>query len=318
MKIDEIEAYVAMVRAQSMSQAARELKLTQPAITRRVQNLEEALGAPLLDRNTKPPKPNALGRQVYEQCVAVLHELARLRELVSADGALGGRLRLGLTQGIGDLVLHGVVEDLRHRFPQLQTSITTDWGTRLVERVGQGELEAAAVWVAAGHALPKNVGGLLLDRGPLVVVAAKAEVSRPRYRLADWAGRGWILNPDGCGFRANLKRTLADQGLPLQVQLDTNGRELQLELVARGHGLGLVPWPLLQASAQRKALAVVPLSDFKPQVDLWLVHGRALGRLQEAVDAFGAGVARALGIKGAKVAARSRDTARSPVARRAA
>ena len=60
MKLDDINAFVAVVNAQSVSQAARDLQLTQPAITRRVQNLEEALGTPLLDRNTKPPKPSAM------------------------------------------------------------------------------------------------------------------------------------------------------------------------------------------------------------------------------------------------------------------
>lgn len=294
MKIDDIEAFVAVVRAQSLSQAAKDLKLTQPAITRRVQNLEEALGAPLLDRQTKPPKPNALGRQVHEQCLAVLHEMARLRELVDADGKPGGSLRLGLTQGIGDLVLRDALEDLRRTYAGLQPRIVTGWGGQLVERVHDGDLDAAAVWLGAGSALPKNAAGRLLERSPLVVVAPRDEVLKRSYRLAQWCERGWILNPDGCGFRAGLARALAAQGLPLTVRLDTNGRELQLELVARGHGLGLVPLPLLQASAQRDALAVVPLSDFKPQVDLWLVHGRALGRLQPAVDRFGARVLQAV------------------------
>lgn len=288
MKIDDIDAFVAVVRAQSLSQAAMDLGLTQPAITRRVQNLEEALGAPLLDRNTKPPKPNALGRQVHAQCLAVLHEMARLRELVNADGAPGGELRLGLTQGIGDLVLRDALEDLRGSYAGLQPRIVTGWGGQLVERVHGGELDAAAAWLAAGSTLPKNAVGQLLDSSPLVVVAPKAEVTKRSYKLAQWSERGWILNPDGCGFRAGLARALAAQGLPLSVQLDTNGRELQLELVARGHGLGLVPLPLLRASAQRDALAIVPLSDFKPEVDLWLVHGRALGRLQAPVERFGA------------------------------
>ena len=302
MKIDDIDAFVAVVRSQSLSQAAKELNLTQPAITRRVQNFEEALGAPLLDRATKPPKPNALGRQVYEQCQAVLHEMARLRELVSADGAPGGSLRLGLTQGIGDLVLRDALADLNARYPGLQPRIATGWGGQLVERVNAGELDAAAVWLAAGSALPKNAAGQVLDSSALVVVAPKAEVTKRSYRLAQWSERGWILNPDGCGFRAGLRRVLAAQGLPLAVQLDTNGRELQLELVARGHGLGLVPMPLLRASAWRDQLAVVPLSDFKPQVDLWLVHGRARGRLQEPVERFGAQVLRALGSKPARAA----------------
>jgi DNA-binding transcriptional LysR family regulator len=91
-----------------------------------------------------------------------------------------------------------------------------------------------------------------------------------------------------------LRRALTALGLPLLVRLDTNGRELQLELVASGHGLGLVPLPLLENSAQRDALAIVPLVDFKPQIDLWLVHRLSLGQLQVPIDQFGGYVAQAL------------------------
>ena len=294
MKLDDINAFVAVVNAQSVSQAARDLQLTQPAITRRVQNLEEALGTPLLDRNTKPPKPSAFGLQVYDQCQAVLHEVARLSEIASADRAPSGPLRLGLTQGIADLVLRDTVEDLRRSFPAVATSVSTGWGLPLVERVNQGELDAVAVWLGSRTPLPKNTRGELIARDALVVVAPRAEVVKRSYRLADWSDRGWVLNPDGCGFRAGLKRALDDRGLPFVLQMDTSGRELQLEMVARGHGLGLVPQTLLAASAHRAALAAVPLSDFKPEVDLWLVQARAPGALLAPIERFGAHVRRGL------------------------
>jgi DNA-binding transcriptional LysR family regulator len=290
MKLDDINAFVAVVNAQSVSQAARDLQLTQPAITRRVQNLEEALGTPLLDRNTKPPKPSAFGLQVYDQCQAVLHEVARLSELASGDRAPSGPLRLGLTQGIADIVLRDTVEDLRHSFPGVATSVSTGWGAQLAERVNQGELDAAAVWLGGRAPLPKNARGELIAHDALVVVAPRADVTRRSYRLADWSDRGWVLNPDGCGFRAGLKRALDDRGLPFVLQMDTSGRELQLEMVARGHGLGLVPRTLLAASAHRDALAAVPLSDFKPEVDLWLLQSRAPGALQAPIERFGAHV----------------------------
>ena len=82
MKIDDIDAFVAVIRNASLSQAAESLGLTQSAITRRVQSLEESLGVALLDRNTKPLKPTASGLQVYEQCRRVLREVDGLRELV--------------------------------------------------------------------------------------------------------------------------------------------------------------------------------------------------------------------------------------------
>lgn len=62
MKIDEINAYVTVIRCQSLQQAALSLGLSQPAITRRLQNFEEALGVDLLDRNTRPLKATATGR----------------------------------------------------------------------------------------------------------------------------------------------------------------------------------------------------------------------------------------------------------------
>ena len=61
MKIDEIDAYVTVIRCQSLQQAALSLGLTQPAITRRLQNFEEALGVELLDCNTRPLKATATG-----------------------------------------------------------------------------------------------------------------------------------------------------------------------------------------------------------------------------------------------------------------
>ena len=75
MKIDEIDAYVTVIRCQSLQQAALSLGLTQPAITRRLQNFEEALGVELLDRNTRPLKATATGRIVYEQCRVIQREL---------------------------------------------------------------------------------------------------------------------------------------------------------------------------------------------------------------------------------------------------
>ena len=101
MKIDDIDAFVAVIRNASLSQAAESLGLTQSAITRRVQSLEESLGVALLDRNTKPLKPTASGLQVYEQCRRVLREVDGLRELVAGDATPSGVLRLGVPQSIG-------------------------------------------------------------------------------------------------------------------------------------------------------------------------------------------------------------------------
>eukprot|EP01031_Cornospumella_fuschlensis_P014196 gene14196-17352_t len=144
MKIDDIDAFVAVIRSQSISQAAESLQLTQPAITRRVQNFEEALGVSLLDRNTKPLKPTPMGMRVYEQCRSVLREMDALRELVLSDSSPSGALRLGVPQTIGDVVLLDALSQLKALYPDLQTQVSTGWGSHLLGKMENGELDAVA------------------------------------------------------------------------------------------------------------------------------------------------------------------------------
>lgn len=287
MKIDDMDAFVAVIRCQSTNLAAQSLQLTQPAITRRLQNFEHDLGATLLDRNSKPLKPTPMGLRVYEQCKAILREIDLLRELVANDGAPSGTLRLGVPQTLGDVVLLDALARIRDAYPQLRTQVTSGWGSNLIARMENGELDAAAALFPTGKIFPEGIASQSLARMSLKVVAARGSVAKRNTRLKDCYTRGWVLNPDGCGFRAGLQRALSEQGLSLSINLETFGTELQLGLVANGQGLGLVPEPLLLASRHRDALDVINVSDFKPQVDLWLFHPRYLGNLQEPVELFG-------------------------------
>ncbi|EUC17649.1 UNVERIFIED_ORG: LysR family transcriptional regulator [Burkholderia sp. CF145] len=283
MKLDEIEAFVAVVRSQSLNQAANALALTQPAVTRRIQNFEEALGVALLDRNTKPLKTTPMGRAVYEQCRAIVREVEALRHLVTDDAPLAGVLRLGVAQTVADVAMLKALHALREAHPELQARVSTGWGNPLLQKVEDGELDAAVVLLPANRALPEALVGDVLGPLKLAVVARKGSMKKRVHTLAECQAYGWVLNPDGCGFRAGLQHALAAQGYALKLNLETLGTELQLGLVADGVGLGLVPLPLLDASVHAAQLDVIQLSDFKPEIAVWMVRSRALGKMQSAL-----------------------------------
>jgi DNA-binding transcriptional LysR family regulator len=283
MKLDEIEAFVAVVRGQSLSQAADSLALTQPAVTRRIQNFEEALGVELLDRNTKPLKTTPMGRVVFEQCRAIVREVEALRHLVADDAPLAGVLRLGVVQTVADVAMREALHTLRGAHPELQARVSTGWGNPLLQRVDEGELDAAIVLLPANRTLPDTLTGETLGELKLAVVAQKGRLKKRAHTLAEIQSYGWVLNADGCGFRAGLQQALASQGHTLKLNLETLGTELQLGLVADGVGLGLVPLPLLRNSEHAAQLDVVQITDFKPEIAVWIVRSRALGRLQSAL-----------------------------------
>ncbi|MDG3608216.1 LysR family transcriptional regulator [Pseudomonas aeruginosa] len=282
MKIDDIDAFVAVIRNASLSQAAESLGLTQSAITRRVQSLEESLGVALLDRNTKPLKPTASGLRVYEQCRRVLREVDGLRELVAGDATPSGVLRLGVPQSIGEVVLLDALRRLADEYPELRAQVGTGWGSHLLARLENAELDAAVVLFPPSKVFPEELGATPLGRMELCVVVARDSAIQAR-RLLDCYHHGWVLNPDGCGFRAGL-----------QLNLETFGSELQLGLVAAGRGLGLVPAPALARSRYRDQLQVLQLEDFQPLIQLWLVRPRLLGNLETPARLFGRAVAEGL------------------------
>ncbi|NUY00840.1 LysR substrate-binding domain-containing protein [Paraburkholderia youngii] len=283
MKLDEIEAFVAVVRSQSLSQAADSLALTQPAVTRRIQNFEEALGVELLDRNTKPLKTTPMGRVVFEQCRAIVREVDALRHLVSDDAPLAGVLRLGVAQTVADVAMLKALHALRGAHPELQARVSTGWGNPLLQRVDEGELDAAIVLLPANRTLPDTLTGETLGELKLAVVAQKGRLKKRAHTLAECQSYGWVLNPDGCGFRAGLQQALASQGYTLKLNLETLGTELQLGLVADGVGLGLVPLPLLRNSAHAAQLDVIQIAEFKPEIAVWIVRSSALGKMQSAL-----------------------------------
>jgi DNA-binding transcriptional LysR family regulator len=304
MKIDDISAFVAVVRNQSISAAADALGLTQSAITRRVQNLEQALGVELLDRSVKPPKPSLMGKQVYEQCARVLLEVDRLRDLVQEDHAPTGVFRIGVIQTIGDVVLLDTLQKLNQAFDGLQTEVSSGWGAQLVQRVARAEIDAAVALFPATKVLPDGLRGRTLGRIELVVVAKKDAMAKRSYKLRDIYSEGWVLNPDGCGFRAGLARALAEQGLSFKINLETFGTDLQLGLAANGVGLGLMPRPILERSRHRKQLDIVNVTDFKPVLDIWLVQPLQPGPVQHAIDLFAQSVEQAFAQSPLKIVAR--------------
>src|SRR5260370_7938074 len=72
MNLIDLEAFVSVVDHGSVVAAAAGLHLTQSAVTRRIQNLEDVLGMPLLDRKTRPLQPTRAGQETYEFASPVL------------------------------------------------------------------------------------------------------------------------------------------------------------------------------------------------------------------------------------------------------
>ena len=283
MNIHDLEAFIAVVETGSIVGASARLNLTQPGVTRRIQNLEDGLATALLDRQSKPLKPTATGREAYEHGRRVLRSLEDLKAGVSPQGEVKGEFRLGIMPYLSDAALALPLDTLRAAFPQLTLRISSGWSPRLVEQVARSELDAVAVCLAEGVTPPDElVRDDLGLQSVLLVASPGLGVPKPAD-LALLSRFPWVMNENGCGFRAFIRQSFETARLPFQVGVEALSVDLRMSLVARGHGIGIVTPGAFADSRRRDRVEVIDCPDFKPQVRAWLLHRPPAGRLSRPI-----------------------------------
>lgn len=286
MNIHDLEAFVAVVETGSIVGASARLNLTQPGVTRRIQNLEDRLKTALLDRQSKPFKPTAAGREAYEHGRRVLRSLDDLRAGVSPVGDIEGEFRLGIMPYLSDAALALPIERLRTDFPKLTLRITSGWSPRLMEQVLRSELDAAALCLADGLQPPDELVSEDLGTQSVLLVAATDLRLPKQASLEDLSRFPWVMNENGCGFRAFIRRQFEAARLPFNVGVEALSADLRLSLVARGHGIGIVTPAALAGSPWQDRVEIIEVRDFHPLVRAWMLHRPPAGRLARPIAVF--------------------------------
>ena len=145
MNLIDLEAFVSVVDHGSVVAAAAGLHLTQSAVTRRIQNLEVALGTPLLDRQTRPLQPTRAGQETYEFAKPVLSSVNDLKTGIMHGGEPSGDFRFGMSRSFGDLAIGSPIKRLRTEMPKVRVQAFVQWSGVLLERLATRALDCAVV-----------------------------------------------------------------------------------------------------------------------------------------------------------------------------
>ncbi|MGV8918635.1 MAG: LysR family transcriptional regulator [Pseudomonas sp.] len=288
MLFEDLKAFVAVIDHNSLTRAAEALCLTQSAVSRRIQHLEESLDANLFDRTSRPPKATALAHRIYQHAVVLLRDAEHLLDVPREGAAPSGPFRLGFTQVVADVVLFDVVMKMKAEFPELKVQLQTDWSSGLQRHMQNDNLDAATLMLTAPSRLPQELAGRFITTLEVLVVQSKRKpLISGQADVDTLADQPWILNPEGCGYRAALERAIEGTGKNIRLSVDTHSTEVQLRMVAAGLGLGLIPRNVLNQSNFNNDLTVLEVKNFALSLDIWLVHPTQLGNLKRATEILG-------------------------------
>jgi DNA-binding transcriptional LysR family regulator len=259
-----LRALVRTVERRSITAAARDLGLSQPAVSKLLRRLEEHAGARLLDRSSRAVRPTPQGLALYEASQSSLATIDAAVEAVRKDmGEVSGTLRVHGPVCLGESHVHRIVADFQDRHPSVAVELTLE--NRDADLINQNIDVAIKIGrpLDNGHIL-RRIG--LIER---ILVAAPSYLaqSAPLRRYTALTGHNVIVTDAVLSRRGTL--TLCKGGVSREVQINpllrTNNAQVLIEALKAGRGVGPVQLPLVTRELQSGELVrVLPEYHVKP------------------------------------------------------
>jgi LysR family transcriptional regulator of gallate degradation len=210
LSMTQLRAFVALVRAGSISAAAADLGLSQPAVHRAVRELEEALGRKLVERRGRGVHVNFAGRRFARSCRLALAELQAAFSELGRDPH-NPTIALGTTPlARGFLVPEAMALMVAERFPAGFRVHEGSWG-ELVEALRDGVIDII-VGEIPDDAAPDLATHPLYEEAPVVVAGRQHPLATRRSCTPQMlASYPWIIAPENSPLRAEWERLFADR-----------------------------------------------------------------------------------------------------------
>ncbi|CAM4133722.1 LysR family transcriptional regulator [Bordetella tumulicola] len=229
---DELRTFILFAEEGSIQRVAQRIPLTQPAVSRQIQRLEQTLGIQLLDRRQKPSTLTPMGKEVLSRGKEVLESFEKLKA-IAAPPEPEGVFRLGLANGLAHEGLAESFAAVISQFPRVSLRLKSGWSDELAEQHKRGRLDAAIVLsdTACFHDAEQ------IGEEELIVVGSSDLATGAEEN----AQLGWILSPEPCDARRCLTGKLAQNKQSLIIAAEIEHAGLQMGLIRQGLGLGLMP-----------------------------------------------------------------------------
>lgn len=235
-----LRSLLAVADHKAVTKAARALGVTQPALSRRLQQLEEELGATLLVRSKQGAVLTEAGRIVVEEARQLAERYGRLRERVLASQRLeAGLVRLGGGATAVSFLVPRAIAQFEKQYPGVRFEVREE-GSRDVEADVQSERLELGIVTLPTHSREFVVRPLVRDRIVLVAAPGHPLAKRRKVELADLAGQGLVGFERGSAIRQLIDGALEAAGVTMNVLMELRSVAAILEMVANTNLLAFV------------------------------------------------------------------------------
>ena len=241
MNLRHLEAFRAVMVSGSVTQAAQSLNLSQPALSRRIQKLEQVIGAPLLERTTRHVSATALGTELVPLVRRMLEEFdGSLFAVRDVGPNRGGLVTIACLPTAAFYFLPTVIRQFNEQYPNIRFRILDLPATDGLQAVARGEVEFGINIMGTSD---PDLTFERLAEDPFVLAARKDHplAAKPWVGWAELEPYHLITVHRSSGNRTLLDAALAKSNIKLRWFYEVTHLSTSLGLVEAGLGISVLP-----------------------------------------------------------------------------
>ncbi len=256
--LDDLQAMVAVVEQGGFRAAALALNLSQPALSRRIAKLEDALHVQLFERSTRRVSLSLMGREFYGRAVAILQGVEASLHDISDIALAQGQVTVACVPSVAQHLLPPVMLRFQQQSPRVRLRIIDDGANAVLKHVARGDADFGVNFLGGGE------NGI--DFEPILqerfVLACRFDHPLAGRRNVGWDDIGHyptISVAKSSGNRMVLDRAAPPGGARLASMVEVSHVSTLLEMAKAGLGIGVVPQLALPPGSD-SVLRSVPLA----------------------------------------------------------
>lgn len=243
MELRHLRYFVAVAEERNFTRAAQRLHIAQPPLSRQIQQLEEALGVQLFERNSRPLKLTDTGRFFYSHAVQLLAQTAELESMTRRVG----KIERSLSVGFVGSTLYGMLPKIIHRFRQengaVELSLHEMSTMDQIKALKEGRIDVGFGRIRLEDPSIRRV--VLREERMIVALPLDHPLveTRAELSLADLLNETLIIFPKAPrpSYADQVLAAFHDRSLKPRRLYETRELQIALGLVAAGEGVSIVP-----------------------------------------------------------------------------